>query len=157
MLTTAQIDAGAARLDTDKLRAEDIDKTVDVMKMFFQDLASDYDWATKLAGLDDAADTARKAAQVAACIIILEELGFGVAIMNGGRDAINFKEKDEYWQYVEIIHFKCGYTLPAVFTTYSLARKASTRTSSTVYSDRVEPLSFGIGSERSSRRRYRRI
>lgn len=156
MLTTDQIDAGATRLSSGKLTTEDVDKLVGVMRMFFQDLETKYgyDWRTKLTELDDNADSARTAAQVAACVNQMEDLGFGVSSLQGGSDALYYKEKDEYWQYVIIVHTKF-YTLPSEFTTYSLSRRSSTGVSGTAFSQRVEPRGFHI-SERTARGLSRR-
>lgn len=157
MLTAAQITEGTARLDTGRLTAPDVDKLVGVMRMFFSDLETkySYDWRTKLEELDDTSDDAKTAAQIAACIIKMEELGFGVSSLQGGSDALYYKEKDEYWQYVVIIHTKF-YVLPSEFSNYSLSRRSSAGgRSGTAFSTRVEPRGFGI-SERSARRRSQR-
>lgn len=157
MLTAEQITAGHARLVANKLVAEDVDKLTGVMRMFFQDLETKYgyDWRTLLTALDDGSDTARTAAQVAACIIEMEALGFGVSSLQGGSDALYYKEKDEYWQYVVIVHTKF-YTLPPEFTSYPLSRRTTAGgTTGTAFSQRVEPRGFGI-SERSARRYSRR-
>jgi hypothetical protein len=154
MLTKVQIDAGATRLAANKLTPEDVDKLVGVMRMFFEDLEPKYgyDWKTKLLALDDSGDTARTAAQVAACIDQMEALGFGVSSLQGGSDALYYKEKDEYWQYVILVHTKF-YTLPSEFTQYPLSRRSlAGGTTGTAFSQRVEPFGMGI-SERSIRRR----
>ena len=171
MLTEAQITDGTARLVTGKLVATDIDKLVKVMRMFFQDLEVKYgyDWRSKLIALDDNADTNRTAAQVAACIISMEGLGFGVSSFGspglqsgdsanrgggGSSDGLYYKEKDEYWQYVVIVH-TTFYTLPPEFGTYSLARRSLLAKSGTAESERVERGGFDF-TERSFRRRSRR-
>jgi hypothetical protein len=157
MLTPTEITVGATRLIANKLTTQDVDKLVGVMRMFFTDLEVKYgyDWRTKLTALDDSADTAHTAAQVAACIDKMEALGFGVSSLKGGSDALSYAEKDEYWQYVVIVHTKF-YTLPSEFTTYQLSRRSSAGgTTGTAFSHRVEPRGFGI-SERTARRFSRR-
>lgn len=128
MLTQDQIDAGDDRLVAGKITAKDINKIVSAMRLFFYDLETlkKYKWADKLAELDDSADpdSQQVAAQCTGALIIMEELGFGVGSMNGGRDAISFKEKDEYWQYVAFIHTKF-YELPVEFSQYSWGRHLS--------------------------------
>lgn len=160
MLTNADITSGATRLSSGQLTAEDVDKLVGVLRMFFQDLEEkySYDWRTKLTDLNDNADTAHTAAQVAACIDKMEGLGFGVSSLGspglqsgdinnrgggGSSDGLYYKEKDEYWQYVTIVHTKF-YALPPELSTYSLARRAGLVKSGTATSERVEPRSFGI-------------
>lgn len=158
MLTDIQIDAGDARLVADKLTAEDIDKLVGVMKLFFQGLEEkyNYDWATKLAELDDSTGSARIAAQVAACIIEMEGLGFGVSSLQGGSDALYYKEKEDYAQYILIVHTKF-YAIPSEFTQYSLSRTTRAGgTTGTAFSQRVEPASGFTISERRARRASRR-
>ncbi len=158
MLTSAQIALGAARLSSGRLTAVDVDQASSILSMdtFFGGLIDQYgyDFKTKLAEFDDTGNSDEIAAQIAACLIIMEELGFGVGAMDGGRDAIKFKEKEEYWQYVQIIFLKM-YKLPAELTKYPLSRKAKQASSGTAFSCRVEPGGFRIGSsERSLRRRW---
>jgi hypothetical protein len=155
MLTKDQIDAGVTRLSANKLTPEDVDKLVGVMRMFFEGLEDKYgyDWRSKLLALDDGGDTARTAAQVAACINEMEALGFGVSSLQGGSDALYYKEKDEYWQYVVLVHTKF-YPLPAEFTQYPLSRRSlAGGNTGTVMSERVEPRFMGI-SERGLRRPF---
>lgn len=153
MLKEVEIAEGDSRLGLDKkLLPSDIDKLVGVMRMFFTDLETKYgyDWRTKLEALDDTSDTAQTAAQVAACIIKMEGLGFGVSSLQGGSDALFYKEKDEYWQYVIIVHTKF-YTLPTEFSQYPLSRRSSAGgVTGTAFSHRVEPRFMGI-SERTAR------
>lgn len=154
MLTEAEITAGSSRLEAGKLSTPDVDKVVGVMRMFFADLETKYgyDWRTKLTALDDTSDDSKTAGQVAACIIKMEALGFGVSSLQGGSDALYYKEKDEYWQYVVIIHTKF-YVLPSEFSNYSLSRRSSAGgRSGTAFSTRVDIPRSGI-SERTARRR----
>lgn len=168
MLTKTDIDDGHARLVAGKLTLEDVDKLVGVMKMFFQDLVDkySYDWLTKLTALDDSAGTARIAAQIAACITKMEGLGFGVSSIGspgmqsgdtnsrgggGSSDGLYYKEKDEYFQYVIVVHTKF-YALPPEFTTYPLARRTGISKSGTAQSQRAERGGFDF-TERSRRLR----
>lgn len=151
MLTAAQIAAGTARLVDGKLTQDDVDQFVTVFRMFIGSLETTYgyEFETKLEALDDTGNTEKKAAQVAACAIILEELGFGVAEVKGNT---NFREKDEYWQYV-MIAFSKLYPIPPELSTWDLKRRTRTnRVSSTALSSREEY--FGNPwSEREIRRR----
>lgn len=137
MLTLEQIEVGESRLNNSKLTELDIDKLVSVFRMFLADLESKYryDLKSSLESLDDSLDYARKAAQVAGCLAILEDLGFGVASLQGD---LNYKEKDEYFQYV--IHaFSKIYPIPVEWSQYDLKRRAlgSRRTSQTILTQRV--------------------
>lgn len=133
MLTQAQIDAGNTRLQAGKLKAVDVDKMIRVFRLFFTDLEQKYSYNfSKIADLDDTANTGQQAAQVAACMNVMETLGFGVAGMQGGRDGISYKEKDEYIQYV-LIAFSQIYPIPVEFGAYSWGRHISgSRMTSTV-------------------------
>lgn len=151
MLTTAQITAGTARLDNGKLTAVDVDQAASILSMdtFFGGLISTYGYSfkTKLAEFDDTGNSDMIAAQIAACLIKLESLSFGVSRLEGGSDALYYKEKDEYWQYVQIIFLKM-YELPKELAKFSLSRASNARKSQTAMSWRVEPGSFDINSER---------
>lgn len=148
MLTQAQIDAGTARNAGNTLSAVDVSKTAKVLKKFMAELVEKYgyEYETALAALDDS-DGEAKAAQVAACIIKMEELGIGVASLSG---SVNYKEKDEYVEYVLLIHAQM-YDVPFEWSNYT-RRTPSTRTSQTVSSYRRE-LTPGGRSEREYRRR----
>ena len=153
MLTQDQIDAGDARLSAGKLTDSDVEDLVSAMRLFCADLETlkGYAWESKLSELDDTGNTKQVAAKCAGALIIMKDLGFGVGAMDGGRDAIKFKEKDEYWQYVAYVHTKF-YPIPSEFATYSLARQGSRAVSSTIYTRRVEGR-MRIDSERAQRRR----
>lgn len=151
MLTSAQISAGTARLTSGKLTQSDVDQLVSVFRMFFGSLETkySYEFESKLEALDDTGNTELKTAQVAACIIKMEELGFGVASLTG---SVNYKEKDEYWQYV-LIAFTKIYPLPDEMSKF-LRYVNTPRQSQTVLSRRYEnTLSDNPLSERF-RRRY---
>lgn len=152
MLTATQITAGTARLVAGKLAAVDVDQLVSVFRMFFADLEGqyEYDFQGKLEELDDTGNSDKKAAQVAACIIKLEELGFGVASLVGN---LNYKEKDEYQQYV-IIAFTKLYPLPKEFAIVDNRRRVrTTRTSQTAITVRGESGWGAYDSEQESRTR----
>lgn len=121
MLTAEQITAGENRLVSDKLTAVDVDSTVSILRMFFADLETrnSYQFRAKLEELDDSLDDYKKAAQVAACLIIMEGLGFGVAMLDG---ELKYKEKDDYSQYVVLIFSKL-YPIPVELSNYDLRRR----------------------------------
>lgn len=135
MLTSTQIDAGTLRLTEDKLKPVDVDSLVSVFRMFLADLEAryGYDLRGSLESLDDSLDAYKKAAQVAACLIKMEELNFGVASLTG---ELNYKEKDEYFQYV-VIAFSKIYTIPIEWSQYEWKKRQGKRTSSTIFTERV--------------------
>lgn len=160
MLTSTEITAGAGRLVAGKLTAVDIDQISSILSMdsFFGGLIDTYGYAfkTKLAEFDDVANPDDQiAAQIAACLIKLESLGFGVARKEGGPSAIFYKEKDEYWQYVQIIFLKM-YSLPKELAKYSLARANPRRYSERAYTDRVQGDLFTDYRSEAYLRRFRR-
>lgn len=135
MLTAAQIATGTARLVSGKLTDVDVDSLVSVFRMFFADLETvyGYEFSAKLSALDDTGNSLKQCAQIAACLNKMETLGFGVASFTG---ELNYKEKDEYWQYV-VIAFTKIYPLPGEFSVYDWRRrKRSIRTSSTICTTR---------------------
>jgi hypothetical protein len=139
MLTLDQISDGALRLTLGKLNPGDVDSLVSVFQMFLAELEQKYGYKLrkKLEELDDTLDDYQKAAQVAACIIKLEELSYGVASFTGD---LSYKEKDEYFQYV-IIAFSKIYSIPIEWSQYSLSRWSTgrnSRKSFTIFSDRVQ-------------------
>ena len=68
----------------------------------------------------------------------MQELGFGVADLHGGKRAMDYKEKDEYKQFV-IIAFSKIYPIPAELSSWDLKRRTKTnRASGTIFSKRVE-------------------
>lgn len=137
MLTAVQIQEGANRLVNDKLAPIDVDATVSILRMFFADLEVryNYQFKSKLEELNDSLDDYQKAAQVAACLIIMEGLGFGVASLDG---ELKYKEKDDYAQYVVLIFTKL-YPLPVEWSLYDLKRRRTKKfTSQTYYSRRTE-------------------
>jgi hypothetical protein len=157
MLTTAQITAGASRLTAGKLKGVDVDQTTSILEMWFtKDLIEKYgyDFRTKLAAFDDTGNDNQVCAQIGACLDKLEDLGFGVSSLQGGRDALNYKEKDEYWQYVQIIFLKM-YLLPEEFGVYDIKRRRRVIQSSTIHTRRDEAHCVtNNATERSQRRRW---
>lgn len=135
MLTSTQISAGSDRLVGDKLTPVDVDSLVSVFKMFLADLETKYgyDLRGSLEALDDSQDSYQKAAQVAACLIKMEELGYGVAALTG---ELQYKEKDEYFQYV-VIAFSKIYDIPIEWSQYEWKKRQTRRVSSTVFTQRV--------------------
>ena len=141
MLTDTQIDAGEARLDsgTKLLKDDDVMKTVAVLRMFLGSLETiySYDYESKLRALVDTdAATGRKASQVAACLIEMEDLGFPTAALLGGRDGLQYAEKDDYGNYVYII-FSQLYPIPDELSKWPLGRRRLNRTSSAICSRRI--------------------
>ncbi len=140
MLTSAQITAGVTRLNSGKLSDVDVDQTTSILEMdsFFGSLvkAYGYQFKTKLAEFDDTGNQDQICAQIAACLNKMEELGFGVSELPGSRlDGLKYKEKDEYWQYVQIIFLKM-YTMPIELSKFPLGRKPVV--SGSVQSQRTE-------------------
>lgn len=136
MLTQTQIDAGNTRNLLGKLKDTDVTKMISVFRMFLGDLEEkySYDFDTKLRALDDTIAVGQKAAQVAACIIEMESLGFGVAELSGG---LNYKEKSDYFQYV-VIALSQIYNIPYEVSGWDIRRKTTNAKSSVAFSHRME-------------------
>lgn len=143
MLTPTEITAGVARLqDSKTLKPEDISLLSSVFEMVFAGLTSiyTYEYEDELAELDDSANTKKKAAQVAACIIKLEDLGFLGAKLSGGRSGIDYSQDAEYLKIV-LFAFSKIYPIPKEFASFSLKYanwfKNKDRTSSTIMTTRT--------------------
>lgn len=80
MLSDANIAAGEARLETGKLSPVDMRRMVSSLRLLLGPLESKYslDLKTSLTALDDTTDTEKKAAQMAACLILLMAEEFDV-------------------------------------------------------------------------------
>lgn len=126
MLTSEQITAGTARLVSGKLTGEDVGKLAPSMRAFFGSLATTYSWDfdEKLAEMDDDSDPGKKAAQVAAMLIAMEdeELGFGVARLTG---AMEYSETDAFAKYMKNI-LALMYPVPEELSTWDLRRRPRT-------------------------------
>lgn len=135
MFTSTELTAGAARLVDGKLTPKDIDAIVTVLRKYFKHLETQYsyEYREKLEAIDDTSDTRQTAAQIGAALNKLEDFGFGsAAALAGGADAILFKEKDRYFEYVEIIFTKL-YPMPVEMGPNGIIRRVNDgRKSSTV-------------------------
>lgn len=114
MFTPTEITAGTARLVAGQLTDRDVSALVTLMRKYFKHLETvySYEYETKFSALTDADNDKKVCAEIAACLIKLEEFTFGSAAeMQGGSDAIYFKEKSRYFEYVEICFTKI-YPMP---------------------------------------------
>lgn len=120
MLTQAEITAGTDRLTDGKLTADDVSALSSVFDLIFAGLTSyNYQYEDELGDLDDTSDTKKKAAQVAGCIIKLEDLGFLGAKLQGGRSGIDYSEDKEYLK-IALFAFSKIYPIPKEFASFSL-------------------------------------
>ncbi len=142
MLTDAEITAGQGRLTGNKLKPVDVSKLVKVFRMTFTDLEqkNNYDFKAKLEGVDDTGNSEKNAAQIAAALSKMEELGFGSPELGGGRSTIKYKQAEEYLDWVLFI-FSTIYPIPPEFSKVNLMRLMFTgrkaRKSQSVISNRV--------------------
>ena len=124
MLTTLEIQAGTDRLTAGKLKEEDVTSLVLVFRVLFAGLEESYDYKfkEKLLELSDIGNTEKRAAQVAAILIKLQNFGFGVSELTGQRGAgVKFKEMDRYIEHV-LFAFASIYPVPAEFSKTDIKR-----------------------------------
>lgn len=130
MLTDAEIIAGQARLQSDKLKPADQSKMASAFELVMAGVSSraSYDFKGKLSALTDAGNSEKNAAQMAAICIKLEALGFGVGELQG---RVRFKQQDQFIKLV-LFAFSKIYPIPPEFASFSMTiaafmqRRAST-------------------------------
>lgn len=125
MIDEAAIDyARDNRLENNKLKARDISKLNSVLQKMFAGLVSKYKYKfiEKLTALDDSIGDEDNAAQVAACIIEMESLGFPVGELTGTRTGVKGSEFTEFGNYVLEVFTKLGYEIPIEFSTFQMSR-----------------------------------
>lgn len=129
MFTPAELSSAQSRLVTGKLTQVDIDKLVTAFRRVFADLEVEYNYQfeSKLSELDDTGNQKQRCAQIAACLVKMEGLGFGVSFFTTNtKSNLNYSEEDDYIQYV-LFAFSKIYPIPAEFAKYSIQRSVILR------------------------------
>lgn len=123
MLTQQTIDDGVDRLVDGKLIAVDVSALSSIFDMTFSGTskASTYDYDGKLAELDDTGNERKLAAQVAGCLIKLQELEFTGAQLQGAGGGLNYSANEEYLRYV-LFAFSKIYPVPVEFSRFDMGR-----------------------------------
>jgi len=116
MLTAAEISAGSTRLSVNKLKVSDRETLVSVFRLYLKSSAVNFtDLADRLAALTDTADV-KTAAKLAAVLTKIEEAGFAVGELSGGRSGLKFSQQDQMALQVRFALTLLGYDLPEDFS-----------------------------------------
>jgi hypothetical protein len=116
MLTAAEISAGSTRLTANKLKTSDKETLLSVFRLYLKSAAVNFsDISARLDTLTDTADI-KTAAKLAAVLTKIEETGFGVSELTGGRSGLKFKEADELSFQIRFALTLLGYDLPESFS-----------------------------------------
>ena len=129
MLTPEEVTAGTARLTANKLKNEDADKMASIFRRVFAGIEQREGWnfLTELQAVTDAGNDLKQAAQIAACLAKLEELGFAVGELTGsGRSGLKLSEKELSLEYV-LYAFSKLHPIPQEFSGIDLRRLLLTR------------------------------
>lgn len=116
MLTAVEISAGSTRLSANKLKVSDRETLTSVIRLYLKSAASNFpDLADRLAALTDSADV-KTAAKLAAVLTKLEDAGFAVGELFGGRSGLKFSQQDQMALQVRFALTLLGYDLPEDFS-----------------------------------------
>ncbi len=118
MWTATEIAAGFGRLTANKLTPSDVKTLVGIFKLYLKSLSGSptfSDLATRLAAASDA-DGGKTASKLAATLIILEEKGFKLAELKGGRSGLETNVKGEMVLKIRLALTLLDYDLPEEFS-----------------------------------------
>lgn len=116
MLTAAEIAAGSLRLNANKLKASDKETLSSVFRLYLKSIAVNYsDLNARLSALTDTSDV-KTAAKLAAILIKIEDSGFAVGELSGGRGGLKFSQQNQMALQVRFALTLLGYDLPEDFS-----------------------------------------
>ncbi len=123
MITELELVAGSTRLQNGKLTESDVDKLVSAFRTIFGGLESyyNYQYESKLQSLDDTANSKKQAAQVVACLIKMEILGFPVGSLTG-KFGVIASQYDQFLSYA-LFAFSKIYPIPSEYSTFKIRQK----------------------------------
>ncbi len=140
MLTPLEITDAESRLVNGRISLLDVDKLVSTFRrvMGILEVVNNYHFEDKLTALDDTNNPRKPCAQIVACLIRMEELGFPVGELTGSSFGIKGSEKDEFLNYA-LYAFSKIYPIPSEFNQYGVivTSPKSRRSSSSVRTTRV--------------------
>ncbi len=116
MWTAAEIALGTSRIVGNKLSASDAETLLGVFKLYLKNLSAGFsDLAERLAAAQDTG-TARTASKLAATLILLEENGFDLSELKGGRSGLQTNEVGAMILKIRLSLTLLGYDLPEEFS-----------------------------------------
>lgn len=116
MLTQSEITAGTNRLSSNKLTASDQETLVGIFRLLLKNRFSAFsDLSAKLASLTDSNES-KTAAKLAGILILLEENGFDLSELSGGRSGLKTDGVGEMALKIRFGLTLLGYDLPDEFS-----------------------------------------
>lgn len=116
MIEQTEITAAAARLEAGKISADDVASLAAAFRLYIKNRVSSFpDLAVRLAAATDA-DGVKTASKLVAILIQLEEAGFAVAELSGGRSGLKIKQLDKQNMRLRFGLTLLGYDLPEDFS-----------------------------------------
>lgn len=116
MLTAAEISAGTTRLTANKLKTSDKETLLSVIRLYLKSSAANFpDIGARLDALTDSSES-KTAAKLASILTKIEETGFGVSELTGGRSGLKFSEQDELGMQIRFALALLGYDIPEDFS-----------------------------------------
>lgn len=119
MLTPAEISAGTGRLTANKLTASDRETLLAVFRLYLKSLAGGDEFADlgdRLAAAEDSGGNVKTASKLAGVLILLEEKGFALAELKGGRSGLQTNVAGEMVLKIRFALTILGYDLPEEFS-----------------------------------------
>lgn len=118
MWTAAEISAGTARLVANKLTVSDQETLAGIFKLYLKSLAADPRFSGLKTKLSEAVDESggKTASKLAATLVILEENGFSLAELQGGRSGLQTNNAGEMVLKIRLSLTLLGYDLPEEFS-----------------------------------------
>lgn len=115
MITQSDIAAGTGRLQAAKLKADDRETLAAVFGIYLKNLPGFSDLSNRLAAAEDNAD-GKTASKLAAILIQLEESGFDLSELRGGRSGLQTNEVGALDLKIRFGILLLKYKLPESFT-----------------------------------------
>jgi hypothetical protein len=118
MWTAAEISAGTVRLTANKLKPSDSETLLAVFRLYLKSLAGSPDFSDLVDRLSAAADdtNSKTASKLAATLINLEQKGFKLAELKGGRSGLQTNVVGEMALKIRLSLTLLGYALPEEFS-----------------------------------------
>ena len=116
MLSNSEISAGSGRLTANKLKVSDQETLVTVFRLYLKQRVAEFsDLAARLNAVQDTSDV-KTAAKLAAILISLEENGFDLSELRGGRSGLVTNEVGALVLKIRFGLALLGYDLPEQFS-----------------------------------------
>jgi hypothetical protein len=116
MLTQTEITDAYPRLQSNKLDLKDQKTLIAIIRLYLKKLSADFlDLETRIADANDT-DGAKTASKLAAILAQIEDSGFAVSELKGGRSGLVYRELDEQSLRIRFAVTLLNYDLPETFS-----------------------------------------